>query len=103
MLMGEIARRAAEAAADIEEMHSPPHAQLLGEIDRRLPATDVELVDRRQIRRIEAIDVLARLCQRLQDHSLERAVRAVLRDVLFDAFHAASSPSLPHFRPKPHL
>ena len=52
---------------------------------------------------IEAIDVLARLGQRLQDHSLERAVRVVLRDVLFDTFHAASSPSSPHPRPTPHL
>jgi len=64
--MREIARRPAEAAADVEEVQTGAELDLSREIGRRLPSPDVELVDRRQIGRREPVEILARGSQRLE-------------------------------------
>jgi hypothetical protein len=48
-LLREVARGAAQSASYIQQMKSRPERQLLGQVNRRLSAADVKLIDRRQI------------------------------------------------------
>ena len=68
-----------------------------GEIDRRLPPAGVELVDRRKVVGRQAVDVLARGDERVEDGLLEVAPLVVLRDSFFDPVCHAASPEIAAF------
>ena len=86
----EVPRCPAQPGADVEEVQAGADAEPGGKIDRRLPAADMELVDRSQIGRREPVGVLARPRQRVEDRSLQRSVRVVQRHGVFDIHRAAS-------------
>jgi hypothetical protein len=54
-------------------MHPARDAELAGEVDSRLAAADVELVDGGEIARIETVGILARRLQCVEDRPLRTA------------------------------
>ena len=89
--MRELARRPAEARADVQEVHAAGDAEFAGEVDGGLPAADVKLVDRRQIVRLEPVEILARRSEAVEDRALQRTVRVVLCHRLFRPHRLLSS------------
>src|SRR5262245_50560349 len=85
MLLRHISSRAADATADIEEAQARLEAELRGELDRRLPATSVELVDRGEVIGGQVSRIFAGVNERIEDRLLQRWARIVLRNLLLDA------------------
>src|SRR4029453_7901564 len=82
---------AADAAADVEEMHARREAELRRELDRRLPTAGMKFIDRRQVIRNEVRRILAGAHEGVEDRRLQRTSRVMLRDLLLDA-HGALLP-----------
>lgn len=61
------------ARPDVQQMHPARDAELAGEVDSRLAAADVELVDGGEIARIETVGILARRLQCVEDRPLRTA------------------------------
>jgi hypothetical protein len=89
--MREMARRSAEARADVQEVHAAGDAELAGEVDGGLAAADVKLVDRGEIVRLEPVEILTRRPEAVEDCALERPVRVVLGHRLFRPHRLRSS------------
>jgi len=66
-MVREVARRPTDAAADVEQLQARPQSELIGELHRRLPPADMELVNRRQIVGIDALRILAGETQSVED------------------------------------
>jgi hypothetical protein len=87
LLEREVTRRAAKARADVEETHAGRNAKLDREGGGRLAAADVELVDRREVRRRQPLQILARCCERFEDRAFQRTMRVVASNGLFSLHH----------------
>jgi hypothetical protein len=75
-----MARRAAQARADVEDPAGGRGPQPCCQLFRRLPAADVELVDGREIGRRQMVEVLARSAQAIADGRDQARAGVVLLD-----------------------
>ena len=89
--MGERSRRAADSATNIQDFHVPFETHQIGEADCRLTATDVELLDGRQIIDVERLRVFAGSFQRFEESRPEIFSSIVRIDCLDLLSHDRSS------------
>ena len=80
--LGEVSRRAADAAADIEQFDALGKTEIAGKFDRRMAPAEVEFVGTGKIGCDQPVDVLAAGRERLQDRLFETWTAVVLRDLL---------------------
>ena len=82
--LGDIARRPADAATHVEDVHLGREAELGGKRDRGLAAAGMELIDRREVRERQPFDVLAVGGEQVEDLLFELGLRIVARHALLD-------------------
>jgi hypothetical protein len=84
-LPGKEARRAANAAPDIQQMHAGSQSHETGKVCSRLLAADVKVVKRRNIVAAQLLEILARASQRSKNFFLEATARIVCGYLLLGA------------------
>ena len=78
MGLGQRARRPTQTAPDVEQMGRGIQAQRLAQLQRRLAATDVELVHPRQVRRGKRAEVLPGFPQAVGDPGCQVAACGIV-------------------------
>jgi hypothetical protein len=87
VVVREVAGGAADAAADVEKTRVGLEVELGREVDRRLPATDVEFVDGSEVVDGEMVGIFAGWLQGVEDRLLQGAVGVVPGDLVLEVRH----------------